>query len=220
MTAAATLELLTQSRAFAVLRGIAPAAMPELLGELADGGLCAAEVSLSAPDGLEALRRAVDAADVDGRITIGAGTVRTVAQADAALAAGAQFLVAPGLATDVVARAVAEDVLHLPGVMTPTEVDQALQAGARAVKLFPAARLGPGYIRDLLGPFPALRIAAVGGVDVNNAAAFLAAGACCVGYGSSLLPQDPMARDLVVAAVRDAVRAVRPSHPTKETYAH
>jgi 2-dehydro-3-deoxyphosphogluconate aldolase / (4S)-4-hydroxy-2-oxoglutarate aldolase len=220
MTAAATLELLTRTRAFAVLRGISPAAMPELLGELAEGGLRAAEVSLSAPDGLEALRRAVAAARADDRVTIGAGTVRTVAQADAALAAGAQFLVAPGLATDVVARAAADDVLHLPGVMTPSEVDQALQAGAHAVKLFPAARLGPGYIRDLLGPFPALRIAAVGGVDAKNAAAFLAAGACCVGYGSSLLPQDGMTLDFVVAAVRDAVQAVSPSRPTKETHAH
>jgi 2-dehydro-3-deoxyphosphogluconate aldolase/(4S)-4-hydroxy-2-oxoglutarate aldolase len=220
MSAVATLELLADVRAFGILRGIAPETMPVLLSHLADGGLPVVEVSLSAQDGLEALKTAVAAASQSDGLTVGAGTVRTLAQADAALEVGAQFLVAPGLDERLIRFAQERDVLHLPGVLTPTEVDRALQAGAPAVKLFPAGRLGPGYIGDLLGPFPGLRVAAVGGVHAENAADFLAAGACCVGYGSSLLPEDGATDGDVVRRVRDAVQAARPSRPTKETHAH
>jgi 2-dehydro-3-deoxyphosphogluconate aldolase/(4S)-4-hydroxy-2-oxoglutarate aldolase len=217
MSAHATLERLGHVRAFAILRGVAPAAMPAVVEDLAAGGITVLEVSLSAQDGAEALATAGAAASADDRLVVGAGTVRTLGQAAAALEVGAEFLVAPGLDPDIVAFARRRDVLHLPGVLTPSEVDRALQAGAPAVKLFPAGRLGPGYVRDLLGPFPALRVVAVGGIDAGNAADFLAAGACCVGYGNALLPSDG---GDVRRHVRAAVQAVAPSRPTKETHAH
>jgi 2-dehydro-3-deoxyphosphogluconate aldolase/(4S)-4-hydroxy-2-oxoglutarate aldolase len=221
MSAVATLDLLDDARAFAILRGIEPSAMADLLPALADGGLRIVEVSLSAPDGMQALERAITAADGDGRLEVGAGTVRTLEQARTALDAGARFLVAPGLDTDVITFAGERDVLHVPGVLTPTEVDQALRAGAHAVKLFPAGRLGPGYIGDLLGPFPGLRVAAVGGVHAGNAGEFLAAGASSVGYGSSVLPTGgAVERGDVIRRVRDAVQAACPSLPTKETHVH
>jgi Entner-Doudoroff aldolase len=159
----------------------------DALEGLVAAGVSVAEISLSPPTALATLREA--AARFGDAITLGAGTVRTVAQADQALAAGARFLVAPGLDETVMAHAARQDVLHLPGVFSPTEVDRALSAGAVALKLFPAGRLGPGYVSDLLGPFPEARIVATGGVDAGNAAAFLDAGCLAVAGSSALMPE-------------------------------
>jgi len=105
----------------------------------------------------------------------------------ATLGAGAAFLVAPGYDRDVAAAAREAGVPYIPGALTPTEVQRCLADGAELVKLFPAGALGAAYVRDLLGPFPALRLMPTGGVSAENAAAFLEAGAAAVAVGSSLV---------------------------------
>jgi len=112
--------------------------------------------------------------------------VRGVADAEAAVAAGASFLVSPHLAFEVTEWAHEHDVLHVPGAFTPTELAAALDAGAELVKLFPAGRPGPGYVRDLLAPFPSARLVPTGGVDEGNAREFLDAGAVAVAVGGAL----------------------------------
>jgi 2-dehydro-3-deoxyphosphogluconate aldolase/(4S)-4-hydroxy-2-oxoglutarate aldolase len=86
------------------------------------------------------------------------------------------------------------DVVAIPGGYTPTEILTAWEAGADLVKVFPATGLGPGYLKDLRGPLPQLRLVPTGGVTAENAAAFLKAGAFAVGVGGSLLDRDAVAR--------------------------
>jgi 2-dehydro-3-deoxyphosphogluconate aldolase / (4S)-4-hydroxy-2-oxoglutarate aldolase len=149
------------------------------------GGVRVLELSLASAASAAALGDV--AAELGERALVGAGTVLSVADAEQALGAGARFLISPGLAPDVAAWARERDVLHIPGAFTPTEVIAAHSSGATLVKLFPAGRLGPAYVSDLLGPLPSLRLVPTGGVDAGNAPAFLAAGAAAVAVGSALV---------------------------------
>jgi 2-dehydro-3-deoxyphosphogluconate aldolase/(4S)-4-hydroxy-2-oxoglutarate aldolase len=119
---------------------------------------------------------------------VGAGSVRTLAELEAAAAAGAQFLVAPGLNPALVEAAHARSLPMIPGVLTASEIDLGTRAGADLLKLFPAEPLGPAYLASLLQPFPEARLVPTGGVSAGNAGAYLEAGAVAVAMGSSLFP--------------------------------
>jgi len=157
---------------------------------LAGAGLAAVEVTLTTPGALSAvseLRAALPASCL-----VGAGSVRTAEQAASARDAGAQFLVTPTVRPAVLA---ATDLPVVCGALTPTEIETAALAGAALVKVFPADRFGPGYVRDVLAPMPELRLAPTGGVTADSVASYAAAGAVAVGVGSALV--DPA---LVAAA--------------------
>jgi 2-dehydro-3-deoxyphosphogluconate aldolase/(4S)-4-hydroxy-2-oxoglutarate aldolase len=158
------------------------------------------EFSLSGAAALPALR---DSAERYGsQLTLGTGTVLDPRDVEASVAAGATFLVAPNVDPAVCREADRVGVLHIPGALTPTEVALAMQLGAPIVKLFPASRLGPAYVRDLHGPFPDVRLLATGGVHADNAAEFLAAGCVAVAAGGALTGGDPEAARRLVHATR------------------
>jgi 2-dehydro-3-deoxyphosphogluconate aldolase / (4S)-4-hydroxy-2-oxoglutarate aldolase len=140
------------------------------------------EITLDDPGAIGAIQRA----RARGDVTVLAGTVRTAAQVDAAVAAGAEAVVGPGTSAAVLERAAALGVAAIPGALTPTEVELAWAAGAALVKLFPASLGGPDYVRDLLAPLADVPLLVTGGVDATNARAFLDAGAVAVGVGSAL----------------------------------
>jgi 2-dehydro-3-deoxyphosphogluconate aldolase/(4S)-4-hydroxy-2-oxoglutarate aldolase len=144
-------------------------------------GIALVEITLDSDGALAAIRRHRGCL---------AGTVRTAADVDAAVEAGAAAVVSPGLVPAVVARARELGVPAIPGALTPSEIEAAWQAGAAMVKLFPASLGGPQYVRDLLAPLADVPLIVTGGVDSGNARAFLDAGAVAVGAGSSLL-RDP-----------------------------
>ena len=155
---------------------------------LAAGGIRTVELTYTTP-GLTDLLADV-AARADDDIVIGAGTVLTADQARAALTAGARFLVTPGLpaeAAEIVAEAHAHRAAVVLGALTPTEVITATALGADAVKIFPARAVGPRYFSDLRGPFPEVALIPSGGVDDDNAAEFLRAGAIAVTAGTSVV---------------------------------
>ena len=106
--------------------------------------------------------------------------------AERALEAGASFLVSPTANADLIEWTATGDVPHLPGVLTPSEIDVALSLGAGPVKVFPASVGGPAYLSALQGPFPDLAAVPTGGVDAENAPEYLSRGAIAVGLGSSL----------------------------------
>lgn len=155
---------------------------------LAAGGIRTVELTYTTP-GLTDLLSQVSARAEDD-IVIGAGTVLTADQARAALAAGARFLVTPGLppeAAEIVAEGHAAGAAVVLGALTPTEVLTATALGADAVKIFPARAVGPRYFSDLRGPFPEVALIPSGGVDEDNAAEFLRAGAIAVTAGTSVV---------------------------------
>lgn len=142
-----------------------------LFEALSAAGLPAAEITLRTPAGLEAI-------DVLARAFpegfIGAGTVRTLGDAARVIDAGARFVVSPGTDPDVVAFCCERNVLAMPGVCTPTEIQAALKAGGRLLKFFPAeASGGISFLKALAGPFREVRFVPTGGISAANLAAYL-----------------------------------------------
>lgn len=178
----------------AIVRGDFPA---QKILEIGDALLAAPvlvmEVTLNTPGALELIRML--RARFSENMYIGAGTVRTANQFDAAVAAGAQFTVAPGLNPAVVTQARKADILHIPGVYTATEAETASAAGSRLLKLFPANIGGPAYLKALRAPLDDIQFVPTGGIGPDNAAAWARAGAAALGVGSSLVtgPYQPMA---------------------------
>jgi len=175
----------------AVIRAASPEEAVRAAGALLAGGIPAVELTFSTPGAVEAL------AEVRRRhgddVLIGAGTIREPAQAEAAARAGAAFLVSAHLRHDILAAMIATGLPVAPGVFTPSEVTQALDAGARVVKLFPASTGGPRHLRALRGPFPELRVIPTGGIGISDLPAWFDAGALAVGIGGELTPRALMA---------------------------
>lgn len=152
---------------------------------LVEGGLTALEFTLTNRAALEAV---ADARAVLGETAqVGVGTVLDAEAAQAAIAAGAQFLVTPVVRRDVIGEGRAQGIPVACGAYTPTEIWDAWQAGAALVKVFPARALGPAYIKDVLAPLPDLKLVPTGGVDLENCAAYIKAGAYSVGIGGNLV---------------------------------
>ena len=169
----------------AIVRGRRAEHVDAVLDVLVESGVQSLEVTLNTPGALAALRRA--ASRFGPAVAVGAGTVLTVAEAEAAVEAGATFLVSPHTDRTIVVRARELGVAYLPGALTPTEIVAAWTAGAAAVKLFPARLGGPRYLRDIREPLPDIPIVPTGGVSVDNVAEWFAAGAVAVGVGGTLI---------------------------------
>jgi 2-dehydro-3-deoxyphosphogluconate aldolase/(4S)-4-hydroxy-2-oxoglutarate aldolase len=121
---------------------------------------------------------------------VGAGTVIAAERVRTACEAGARYTVAPGFDADVMRLCHEAGLPHLPGVATPSEVQQAWSAGCRWVKVFPASTLGPDWFSAIRGPFPDVSYLATGGVSVDAAPGYLDAGARIVAFGASAVAAD------------------------------
>jgi 2-dehydro-3-deoxyphosphogluconate aldolase / (4S)-4-hydroxy-2-oxoglutarate aldolase len=167
---------------------------------LFEGGLDVIEVTYTVPHALEIL--AAVKKDLGDRVLLGMGTVLDPESARAAISAGAEFIVSPSINLDVIRLAHRYDKLVMPGAFTPTEILTAWEAGADLVKVFPSDCVGPAYLKALSGPFPQIRLVPTGGVHLETLPAFIKAGACAVGVGSSLV--EPKAiHDGNFARIRD-----------------
>lgn len=180
-------DRLARARATGVL-AVLRASTPELALEASEaiirGGITGIEVTFSTPDAPGVIRELI--ARHGDAAYIGAGTVTTAAQADAAAEAGAEFLVSPGTLPDLTRAMLATGRVVMTGAMTPTEVMTALELGVDVVKIFPASLGGPSYLGALRGPFPDAPLMPTGGVSPDNLAAWFAAGAVAVGAGGDL----------------------------------
>jgi 2-dehydro-3-deoxyphosphogluconate aldolase/(4S)-4-hydroxy-2-oxoglutarate aldolase len=187
----------------AVVRSPDSHQLVEVCRALADGGVTVAEITMTVPDALDVVRKV--RAALGDRVLLGAGTVLDPETARAAFLAGAEFIVAPTLNLDVIRLCRRYDKIVMPGAFTPTEVLTAWEAGADIVKVFPADVVGPAFLKALRGPLPQVRLMPTGGVDLTTAAAFLKAGACCLGVGGQLVdPKAVAAGDF--ARIRDLAR--------------
>lgn len=158
-----------------------------LAGALVAGGLPVAEVTFRTAAAADSIR----AMSARGDILVGAGTVLTVAQVDQAVEAGASFVVSPGLSRAVVERCQEKGVLALPGAVTATEVQAALELGITTVKFFPAGTSGgAAAIKALAAPFGDVRFVPTGGVGSRNLAEYLAIPAVAAVGGSWMVPRN------------------------------
>lgn len=152
---------------------------------LLEGGVHALEITMTVPEALKAISAARER--LGAKVVLGAGTVINAAMCRDAMSAGAEFIVSPIMRPEIAQAAQAAGRPAMLGAYTPTEAQAAHEAGADFVKIFPADRLGPAYIRALLAPLPHLRIVPTGGVDLETAPEFIKAGCAALGVGSSLL---------------------------------
>lgn len=203
-----------RERLIVILRRVAPLSrLVGLVEELAEAGARIFELTFDAPsaaDDLLACRAALAGAGSNAdRVLLGAGTIRTAAALDAAIAADADFGVSPTLHSAIVERALGRGLPFIAGALTPTEIDAAWRAGSTFVKVFPASSVGPGHVREIRGPMPEIELVPTGGIDASTAGAFLAAGAVAVGIGGGIVNANPDERVAILAAVRALPPAAR-----------
>lgn len=173
--------------------GIVPvirAPTPELALRAAEavlaGGVSIFEITMTVPDAPAVIRALV--AKLGDRAVVGAGTVLDAEAARVCIDAGAAFVVSPGLDPGTVAAVHGRGVPMMPGALTPTEVIAAWKLGVEMVKIFPCGAVGgPKYLRALRGPLPEVKLLPTGGVNLENAADYIAAGAAALGVGSELV---------------------------------
>ena len=178
------LETIRTCRVVAVLRAGEPTHLGRVAGTLVAAGVHAVEIALTTPGALAALE--AFAATAPAAACLGAGTVLTAEQARAAIDAGARYLVTPAVVPEVIRVGIERSIPVLAGALTPTEILAAHRQGASMVKVFPAALGGPAYLRLVRDPLPDVPLVPTGGVQLTDAAEYLAAGAVAVGTGSQL----------------------------------
>ncbi|ADY13542.1 bifunctional 4-hydroxy-2-oxoglutarate aldolase/2-dehydro-3-deoxy-phosphogluconate aldolase [Sphaerochaeta globosa] len=176
------LQTIGTSKVISIIRGIEYEAAANVIAALKKGGVSCLEVTMNTNQSLAIIEKA----RLDESLLVGAGTVLDVNMARECIRAGAQFVLSPLLDIKVIEYCLSHDVLPVPGVFTPTELYSAHRCGAPLLKIFPAGGVGPQYIKDLLGPFNGMKLLPVGGVSVENTAAFMKAGSFAVGVGSYL----------------------------------
>ncbi len=208
------LDIVLSSRLVAIIRMEDLSIAKELTQALLAGGVRAIEFTLTNRDALHVVPHLIQACPEfrSGGATIGIGSVRNLSEAQAALAAGAQFIVSPITRHDIIQACNAAKVPCMPGAMTPTEIASAWDAGASIVKLFPAKGLLPSYVRDVLAPMPYLKLMPTGGVDRTNLENYFRAGAVAVGIGNHLLDTQALKErdwDKITAGAADFMSAVQ-----------
>jgi 2-dehydro-3-deoxyphosphogluconate aldolase/(4S)-4-hydroxy-2-oxoglutarate aldolase len=169
-----------------VIRVASAAEAIDVADAIKEGGVTVIEITMSVPGALDTIKELTKKYKDD--IIMGAGTILDPETGRAALLAGAQFLVTPTLNLELIQLAHRYSAVIVPGAMTPTEILTAWNAGADMVKVFPAAQLGgPEYIKALRGPLPQILYVPTGGVNLQNAGAFIKAGATALGAGGELV---------------------------------
>jgi len=209
-------ELLNQildAGVIAVIRAGDPEMALKVAQAVFAGGVRAIEITLTVPDAIEVIRE-LRKHYSDGRVVLGAGTVLDAPTARLAIAAGAEFVVAPHLDPETVRLCNRYQKPCLPGAMSVREVVEAMELGADAVKIFPGSLLGPGFIKAVRGPLPQAALIPTGGVSLDNVAQWIGAGAVAVAVGVEITQKGLASGDFALitrtaAAFVEQVRLAR-----------
>jgi len=180
-----TLQILEETGVVAVIRVDSRAVLMDTTLALAEGGLKGLEITMTSPGALGAIEEAVT--KLGDRVIIGVGSVLDAVTARLAILAGAGFVVSPVFKPEIIEVCHRYSIPCIPGAFTPTEILAAWEAGADVVKIFPATKLGPSFIKDIRGPLPQVKLTPTGGVNLENTGEFIKAGAVFVGVGGALV---------------------------------
>ena len=181
----ATVARMCEKGIVAVVRAKSSEQLIDVAKALQAGGVDCIEITMTTPDALQVISDCREA--MGDAALIGVGSVLSATVANDAIAAGAQYVVSPIFKPEIIDAAHAAELPCVPGALTPTEAQLATDAGADLVKVFPGGRFGPTYLKDLLAPMPHLKLTPTGGVDLDTAADWIAAGAVTLGVGSALV---------------------------------
>jgi 2-dehydro-3-deoxyphosphogluconate aldolase/(4S)-4-hydroxy-2-oxoglutarate aldolase len=188
----------------------------DVASAIKEGGVSLIEITMSVQGAIEVIKEL--SRGYGDEIIMGAGTVLDTETGRAALLAGAQFIVSPTLDLNLIQLAHRYSTVVIPGAMTPTEILTAWNAGADMVKVFPAAQLGgPAYLKALRGPLPQILLVPTGGVNIENAGAFIQAGAAALGVGGELVDKKAVQEkkfSVITENARAFLNAVRQARAT------
>ncbi len=210
------LEYIRERKIVAIVRGLAPEYLIRLGHALEEGGIGLMEVTYDqrAPESWADTARAIEAVgkEFGDRILVGAGTVITPEQVRLTANAGGRYLVTPTTQPEIIRMGKELGLGAFPGALTPTEILTAYEAGADAIKVFPASVFGPAYIRAVRAPLSHIPLMAVGGVNERNAAEFMKAGCVGLGVGGNLVNREWIRAgewDRITALAGEFMKAVR-----------
>ena len=180
------ISMVKQHKVIAIIRGVYGGDMLSLTHALYEGGIRLVEVTFDQkdPDCVQKTSREIATlnAQMSDKMLIGAGTVLNVAQTEAAIEAGAKYIISPNTRQSVIEQTKKRGAVSIPGAMTPSEIMDAVDYGADFVKLFPFGPLGMPYVKSILSPLSQVKLLAVGGVNENNVGEILRSG-CFYGAG-------------------------------------
>jgi 2-dehydro-3-deoxyphosphogluconate aldolase / (4S)-4-hydroxy-2-oxoglutarate aldolase len=194
----------------AIIRLQDATALRGIVDALAEGGVRAIEITMTVPRAIELIGEI--AKTIPAGFLLGAGTLVDAETTRRAVGAGAQFIVSPVFRPEIISAGHEQGVPVMPGCFTATEILTAWDAGADVVKVFPATSVGPGYLKDIRGPLPQVKLMPTGGVSIDNVGDWLKAGAVAVGVGSALLDAKAIADrnyGVIAANARRMVENVR-----------
>ena len=187
-------EAVRKHKLIAIIRGVRPEQCVKVAQALYDGGIRLMEITYDQrrPESWPETAAAIGAVakEFEGRMYAGAGTVTCTELVELTHKAGGRFIISPDVNEEVIGLARRLGMVSMPGAMTPTEILTAHRAGADVVKLFPAGDLGPGYLKAVKAPLSHVELLAVGGINENNIADYLAAGPVGAGIGGNLVNRD------------------------------
>jgi len=178
-------EWIKQHRVIAIIKGVGSLYIENVVKALYEGGIRIVEVTLSSSDSLKSITLIRER--MKGKMVCGAGTVLTHESVDDAAAAGAQFISCIHSDARIIQKIIEMDKAMIAGAFTPTNIATACEFGADFINIFPSASLGPGYFKHIKGPFSNQFFIAVGGINTDNAADFLKAGASGIAIGNNLV---------------------------------
>lgn len=195
----ALLRQMKEEKLIVIIRGVKEEQMLPLLHAMYDGGIRLAELTFDplneTPNTLTADLVRAAKAEFGDRMHIGVGTVLTTRQVELAAAAGAEFAISPNTDPEIINLCRMNDMLSIPGALTPSEIVNAYNAGADVIKLFPSDTMGIPYIKAVRAPLRHIPMLAVGGVNTKNLAEVLATGVWGVGIGSGVVRHDLLAKN-------------------------
>ncbi|MFN8380190.1 MAG: bifunctional 4-hydroxy-2-oxoglutarate aldolase/2-dehydro-3-deoxy-phosphogluconate aldolase [Anaerolineae bacterium] len=201
------IQQIGQTRIIPVCRLEEYGQVQSLARALQSGGIPIIELTLTGKGAFDAVSQI--RAFFGSSVLIGVGTVLDTEAATSAIDAGAHFIVTPVYRPRVIDLCRERNVCVVSGAYTPTEAQDAYEAGADLIKIFPIRTLGAAFIKDLLGPLPHLRIVPTGGIHFENARSFIEAGALAVGMGREIISQELVTRGDWAAIQERAARAVQ-----------
>ena len=212
------LQRLVDSGVVAVMRGADADTAIEVASALADGGVTAFEITAENPDAMDLVAELSSSFD-ESEAIVGVGTVLDSETAQAAIGSGAAFVVGPTFDPGMVETCNRYGVPVAPGVLTPTEAVTAYEAGADIAKVFPASSMGPGHLSSIAGPLPQIPLMPTGGIDADNVADYIEAGAAVVGAGSALMDETAVAAGefaSITETAREFTRVVEEARAARE----
>ncbi|WCK56570.1 bifunctional 4-hydroxy-2-oxoglutarate aldolase/2-dehydro-3-deoxy-phosphogluconate aldolase [Aneurinibacillus sp. Ricciae_BoGa-3] len=205
------LELIKENGVVAIIRGAKPENILPIARALRDGGVKTLEITVETPKVLSLIEQV--SSEMGDEVIVGAGTVLDPETARATIMAGAKFVFSPTVNIETIRMTKRYGVISIPGALTPTEILTAYENGADVIKVFPAHVFGPGYLKDIKGPLPHIPLMPTGGINLENLAAYIGAGAVAVGIGSNLVntkkPIDEAALNLLRDTASQYVQAVK-----------